>query len=219
MACGLESDMRAAMIAPAISHFALLAYVTHTRSPKHTTRRSVLSRRDAMTAEERADASARIADATVTMLLQRVPAGGVVAVYAAKASEVDVQLVDERLRANGIGVAYPRIGGGRQLTFHLVDSMDELVVQTFSIREPIASARIVALQAIAAFVVPCVAFSRDGSRIGWGGGHYDSTLVAAAATALRVGVAFDCQLVDGVPAEAHDIPLHHVITESQVYPV
>lgn len=175
-----------------------------------------------MTASERVTASARIADQTIAMLLAQVPVGGIVAAYAAKASEVDTAQIDAALRATGRLIAYPRItGGGRQLAFHVV-AIDELVPGKFSIREPLVTSPSIALGSILAFVIPCVAFSGAGSasmtRIGWGGGHYDSTLVAASASALRIGLAFDCQYVDGVPAEAHDIPLHHVVTETRVYP-
>jgi len=156
------------------------------------------------------------------MVLAHVPVGGLVATYAAKSSEVDTARLDEVVRAAGRIVAYPRIaGGGRLLAFHAV-TIDDLVPGTFSIREPLVSAPEIALGSIDAFVIPCVAFCTEGTngvtRIGWGGGHYDSTLVAASASAIRIGLAFECQRVDGVPAEAHDVPLHHVITETAVYP-
>ena len=49
-------------------------------------------------------------------------------------------------------------------------------------------------------------------------GHYDATL-AKAPGALRIGIAFSCQLVEQVPQDPHDVPLHYVITEVATHQV
>ena len=64
-------------------------------------------------------------------------------------------------------------------------------------------------------VVPGVAFDRTGGRLGRGGGHYDRLL--AGRSCRKVGVAFDFQIVAGVPRSAHDEILDAVITESNVF--
>jgi 5-formyltetrahydrofolate cyclo-ligase len=183
--------------------------------PKRVTRRTALSLRDALTDAERASASTAIVD-VANRLLDGVT--GTVALYAPKGSEVDPGALDAALRARGVTIVYPRIvDGQRLLSFHRA-GLDELVVARFGLREPRADdATRVALDQIAAFVVPVLAFDRDGGRIGWGHGHYDATL-AAAPNALRVGLAFACQLVDHIDHEPHDIRLHHVITEGARYP-
>jgi 5-formyltetrahydrofolate cyclo-ligase len=61
-------------------------------------------------------------------------------------------------------------------------------------------------------VVPGLAFTNGGHRIGQGGGWYDRFLAGIRPDAVTVGVAFREQLVDELPVEAHDIRLHHVIT-------
>lgn len=61
-------------------------------------------------------------------------------------------------------------------------------------------------------VVPGVAFDRRGNRVGRGKGFYDRLLAETRAT--TVGVGYDFQLVDEVPAEPHDAPLDVIITES-----
>jgi len=167
-----------------------------------------------MTADERVDASARICEAALRVLVN---VAGPIALYAPKGSEVDTAPLDEQLRASGRVVAYPRVGGGRVLSFHSVE-IAELAPSRFGLREPSTNAPSIAVVSIAAFVVPGVAFARDGSRIGWGGGHYDSTLAIASSNALRIGLAYECQLVDDVSSEPHDIQLHHVITEAVIYP-
>jgi 5-formyltetrahydrofolate cyclo-ligase len=68
---------------------------------------------------------------------------------------------------------------------------------------------------IDAIVVPGVAFSADGHRLGRGGGYYDATL-AALPHALRVGLAFDVQVLPDVPRELHDARLDVLVTETRL---
>lgn len=76
---------------------------------------------------------------------------------------------------------------------------------------------------IDAVLLPGLAFDRRGRRLGQGGGHYDRFLAAMPPGVLRIGVAYDWQLVDGpcpvahgltIPIEPHDRVLDHVVTPS-----
>jgi 5-formyltetrahydrofolate cyclo-ligase len=183
---------------------------------KPVTRRTVLSRRDALTPAERDPATARISE-QVEALLQTLPAGAVVGLYAAKGSEVGTDAIDRRARALGLRVAYPRVVDGQRTLVFAEATIDELVVVgRFGLREPRADAREIPIADIGAFVVPGVAFDRGGGRIGWGRGHYDATLGAAPA-AVRIGIAFECQVLDHVPRDPHDALLHHIVTEVTSY--
>ena len=64
-------------------------------------------------------------------------------------------------------------------------------------------------------MVPAMAYDRKGNRVGRGKGYYDRLL--SSTKALKVGVAYDCQLVDEITAEATDVPVDIVITESRTY--
>ena len=167
----------------------------------------MLSRRDALTVAERAAASTAIAVRANDALA----AETVVALYAAKGSEVTTAELDAALRQRGVRVVYPRIVGERALTFHAVTPA-EMIEARFGIREPSEGAPGVDIAAIGAFVVPGVAFDRTGARLGWGRGYYDATLVAAPG-ALRVGLAFECQMLDAIAHEPHDITMNVIVTE------
>lgn len=183
---------------------------------KPITRRTVLSRRDALTADARAAANEVIAE-RVDTLLATLPVGAIVALYASKGSEVATDRMDASARARGLRVAYPRIvDGERRLVFGEV-AIETLVPGHFGLLEPAGDAPAIDLTSIAAFVVPGVAFDRNGGRVGWGRGYYDATLVAAAPGALRIGVAFDIQLMDQVPRDPHDALLHYVVTENATH--
>lgn len=159
-----------------------------------------------MPADERRAASDRIA-ASVAQLL---PDAGVVALYAPKSTEVETAAIAAELHRRGVRIAYPRVvTGTRVLEF----AEGELAPGAFGLLEPTGPA--LALDAITAFVIPGVAFDREGGRIGWGRGYYDATL--AAATGLRIGLAFDCQLVERIPRDAHDIGVDLVVTETASY--
>lgn len=60
-------------------------------------------------------------------------------------------------------------------------------------------------------VLPGAAFTRDGKRLGYGGGFYDTLLVSPAAGVPLAGVCFPCQLLDDLPMEAHDRHVDMVI--------
>ena len=63
-------------------------------------------------------------------------------------------------------------------------------------------------------IVPGVAFDSKGNRLGRGKGYYDRLLSRTQATC--VGVCYDCQLVDAIPAEPHDRVMHYVVTPGGV---
>ncbi|MFK7876712.1 MAG: 5-formyltetrahydrofolate cyclo-ligase [Paracoccaceae bacterium] len=67
-------------------------------------------------------------------------------------------------------------------------------------------------------IVPLVAFTRDGGRLGYGGGFYDRTLEALRATrpTLAIGFAYDAQCADDLPLEPTDQPLDMIVTDTQV---
>jgi 5-formyltetrahydrofolate cyclo-ligase len=64
-------------------------------------------------------------------------------------------------------------------------------------------------------VAPGLAFDVEGHRLGYGGGFYDRFLAALHPRVLRVGVGYDEQLVDAIPHDEHDVPLHAVVTDAR----
>jgi 5-formyltetrahydrofolate cyclo-ligase len=164
-----------------------------------------MSRRDLMSPAERRAASAQIA-ARVAPLLR----DGVVALYAPKASEVETDAIAADARARGLRIAYPRVVAGSRI---LELAEGDLAPGAFGLLEPTGPA--LPLDAIGTFIIPGIAFDREGGRIGWGRGYYDATL--AQAGGLRIGIAFDCQLVAEIPRDAHDIGVDLVVTETASY--
>jgi 5-formyltetrahydrofolate cyclo-ligase len=179
---------------------------------KRALRSRMIAVRARLSADERAAAAHAVAERVEHVA--RVRAARVVALYAAMGAEVDAGALAPRLRARGVAVVWPRARAGeRRLAFALAEPA-ELVAGPLGALEPPAGAREVALDDIDCFVVPGVAFSEDGHRLGRGGGYYDATL-GLAPRAARVGLAYDAQLVPTLPTEPHDAAMDAVVTEAR----
>jgi len=66
-------------------------------------------------------------------------------------------------------------------------------------------------------LVPLAAFDARGHRIGYGAGYYDRAIAKLAAKGITprlIGIAFDCQEVERVPEEDHDVIISEILTES-----
>ena len=85
-----------------------------------------------------------------------------------------------------------------------------LEIGSFYIEEPTGD-DIHPVEEIEVIIVPGVAFDRKGRRLGRGKGFYDRLLETAKAT--KIGIGYEFQLVDELPAEPHDVPMDMVITE------
>lgn len=107
---------------------------------------------------------------------------------------------------------------GDDLAAFRLRSFDELARGAFGIWEPrqelrSANESAMHLDHIDVVFVPGVGFDRLGHRIGSGRGYYDRFLPRLRAGAVRVGLAFACQLLERLPVEPHDVPLDWVVTE------
>lgn len=63
-------------------------------------------------------------------------------------------------------------------------------------------------------VVPGLAFTPDGDRLGQGGGWYDRFLMGLRPEATSIGVAFAPQIVAALPVEPHDVRVDKVVTDA-----
>jgi len=104
---------------------------------------------------------------------------------------------------------------GRILSFRAIKSEAELEPGRLGVREPTNSSDLISVEQIDLFVVPGLGFTRDGKRLGRGGGYYDATLRAASARSRRVGLAFSEQLVEILPTTGDDVDMDLVVTESE----
>ena len=125
----------------------------------------------------------------------------VVAAFAALPEEPDLHPFDWRHLKT---ILLPRVDG-ENLVFHAVKDATELKPGSFGVHEPDPAECPIANPATADIIlIPGLAFTSDGHRLGRGRGYYDRLLASLPESVLRVGICFHCQLVDSIPQEPHD---------------
>ena len=144
-----------------------------------------------------------------------------VAVYLSNDGEIDLSSLVKRAWAMGKRTYLPRLFGPRLwfLPFH---AQSVLAGNRFSIPEPVEPARRRIRPLFLDLVLfPLVAFDRSGNRLGMGAGYYDRTFEAVRRRTQwpgpkRIGVAYEMQMVDSLPAADWDVPLHAIVTERAI---
>ncbi len=179
---------------------------------KQAVRAVMLDRRRAQSRLARAWRSRAIARRVRDLSAWR--AARVVFLYAPIRGEVDPASLARDAWARGLTVAYPRVAGPGWLAFHRVGVPAALAPGVMGIPEPRADeATLIPVAAADVILVPGVAFSLSGDRLGWGGGYYDALLAARPGAAIAVGLAYAFQIVSGLPREAHDRRVDALVTE------
>ncbi len=120
--------------------------------------------------------------------------------------------------AQGIGkqIAFPiSHESERHLSFHAISDLSELNHGTYGIPEPPENAPEITDFNGAFCLVPALAFSKNGQRLGYGGGYYDRFL--SDFSGVSAGLCYSQFFVDKLPAEEHDIPLDIIISEKGVF--
>ncbi|ODT31690.1 MAG: 5-formyltetrahydrofolate cyclo-ligase [Kaistia sp. SCN 65-12] len=173
-------------------------------------RREALARRDGLDPVWRIEQALRIAETAAIA----VAPGEIVSGYWPMRSEVDVRplmfsLVDKRAR-----LCLPAILDRTTMVFRELIRGAPLVEMGFGTFGPGEDAEVLDPSTM---LVPLAAFDARGHRIGYGGGYYDRAiekLVDAGKPPRLIGIAFDCQEVERVPEEPHDVILTEILTES-----
>lgn len=115
----------------------------------------------------------------------------------------------ERAMGEGKQVAVPKVYGDT-MRFILVTDLTRMEKSSYGIPEPIDDGP-VADDPTALVLMPGMAFTSQGDRMGYGGGYYDKFLAAEPAHPT-VALCYDFQLVQSLPTEAYDIPVDLVLT-------
>lgn len=183
-------------------------------SRKAALRQEMLAARRDLSAGERAAASRAVAARVIA--LPDFAAATTLAAYPAMGAEVDTAPIVAAALAAGKRIAWPRIAAGEVRLGFAACLPGELVPGPHGTRQPPPEAEEVPLASLDLALVPGLAFDAAGRRLGRGGGYYDSVLGALAGRALRVGLAFDCQIAPEIPVEAHDARVDLVATESRL---
>lgn len=171
-----------------------------------------LAARDAIPGEHRIEKSLAMAEAGGG-LIDFLPGEEVSGFFPIR-SEVDVRPLMQKLRERGATLCMPVVIDKHTIVFRELLPDGPMVRTGFGTFGPGEDARLVDPDVM---LVPLAAFDRAGHRIGYGAGFYDRAISRLHEKGLRprlIGVAFDCQEVDIIPAEDHDVAVDAILTES-----
>jgi 5-formyltetrahydrofolate cyclo-ligase len=142
-----------------------------------------------------------------------------IVLYSALANEVSTDAIFADALTAGRAIFFPRLDrAGHALALAKVTSRSDLAPGAYGILEPTTPAIAISSLPPSVVMVPGLAFTKRGERMGRGGGHYDRLLAELAPHAITVGLAYSFQLLDHLPQAGWDRRLNFVITESAIYP-
>jgi 5-formyltetrahydrofolate cyclo-ligase len=200
---------RAADADPALTGAAL-------REAKQSLRARMTGARDALDEGLRAAASRAIGARIAA--LPSFAAARCVLVTLPFASEWDTRPLALAALASGKTLVVPRVNNAsRMLELHVVaDIVRDVSAGYRGIPEPLAALPQVGAKTIDWVLVPGVAFSPEGARLGYGGGYYDRLMITLQPGTARVAGAFEAQIVAHIPAASHDLCVDMIVTESRI---
>ena len=137
----------------------------------------------------------------------------IIAIYNSMGSEVNTKEIIMYSLLKQKVVLLPKIEG-EDMLFVRVNANTKYALSKFGILEP-TEGEIYNPDKIDLFIVPGLAFDINGNRLGYGGGYYDRYLREL--RAVKIGLAYEEQLVNSIPTEEKDIPLNIIQTEENRY--
>lgn len=150
------------------------------------------------------------------MALPAYQAAATLLCYLAMPMEADPSALVRRAYAEGKRVAFPYcLDGGRMIAL-APKAPGDLVQGAHGIWAPAPErSEEIPPHELDAILVPGLAFDAQGGRLGWGAGYYDRYL--AESSACRIGFCLQCQMLDAVPMEAHDLRMQIVVTNARCF--
>jgi 5-formyltetrahydrofolate cyclo-ligase len=137
-------------------------------------------------------------------------------VYASKPLEVNTKVLIGHLISQGKTVIVPIIEKDtKTLRLSYLKDPDVLQVSTFHVPEPVGCELPALACDIKAVIIPMLAFDKKGNRLGYGAGYYDRFL-SSHPHLTRIGIAFSCQEVEEIPADATDASMDIIVTDNGI---
>lgn len=137
-----------------------------------------------------------------------------VLLYASFGSEIDTYLLIDKLIEMGKNVALPRCSSERSMTFHIIGSVADLHEGMYRIPEPDSALPQPVISDKTVCIIPGLAFTEDGGRLGYGGGYYDKFIIENPGI-ITIALAYEQLIVDQLPIMQHDLRVDKIVTEER----
>lgn len=179
-------------------------------SKKKEYRKEFLSMRNSINKAEKAKLDNMIVERLAS--LPEIDSASVVMVYAPFRGEIDLVPLFGKLYSLGKRTAFPKCEDGGEMRFYICEYAS-LSKQAYGILEPTSSCEELTDLSEAVCIIPCLAASIDGYRLGYGGGYYDRFLEKN--DIKKIVAVYDRFLLKSSEdiREMHDIPADIIITE------
>ncbi len=143
---------------------------------------------------------------------------GIIGGYAAMTSEIDPLETQKSYLAKGGQTALPFFADRQAAMQFRAWNGEPLVAGPFGLRQPADNARIVSPDTL---LIPLLVADLAGNRIGQGQGHYDRYLAENRAKrhVSTIGLAWECQIAEEIPADPWDEPLDYIATPKRLIKV
>jgi 5-formyltetrahydrofolate cyclo-ligase len=144
-----------------------------------------------------------------------------VMIYLPMAGEIDVAPIALRGWQEQKTIAAPKISWEQRHMIPLeIRSLETGLVKISrptlpNLREP-AGGEPVPVEMLDMVIVPALAYDRKGNRLGRGAGFYDRFLASSYFHGVSVGLAFKEQVLDSLPVQENDVPVHMLVTDEEV---
>lgn len=125
--------------------------------------------------------------------------------------EVNTQPIIEEALARGKVVCVPKVMGKGHMEAFQITSYEDFEVSDYGIREPKEGCPLIEPEQIDLGIIPNIVLSKDGYRLGYGGGFYDRYLLRT--QMKRFGVCRAQLIQENLPVEAHDEKVDAIVSE------
>lgn len=181
---------------------------------KEFLRAETLQKRNALTQAERDNLSDEIYNSVVNNIISAREVENIL-LYANISSEVKTDKIINYCLDNNINLFLPRVKDS-DIDFYKITSINDLEVGFKDIPEPTNNCIMKDdWDTNTIIIIPGSVFSKAGYRLGYGKGYYDKYL-AKHNNLYKVGICYECQLLEYVPNEEHDVRLDVIITNKRI---
>ena len=183
------------------------------RENKKILRQRIRSRLLEMSNEEHEELSNKIAENLFT--LEEWKKAKTIGITISIPPEISTVRIIEQAWREGKSIAVPKCyPEEKTMDFKKITSFNQLESVYFGLLEPIEETKKASVEELDVLVVPGLAFSREGYRLGFGGGYYDRFLSHFRGKTLAL--TYDVQLINDLPIEVHDIAVGKLITPTKI---
>ena len=158
------------------------------------------------------DKDIRIADRLLA--LNEVADADTVLLFASFGSEINTWDIAEKLLDSGKTIAFPLCHENGIMSFHCIQQLSQLKTGAYGIREPDGSLPCPVISDDTICIVPGLAFTEKGARLGYGGGFYDR-FIQKYPDMSTIALAYEDMITQALPSERHDAAVKYIVTEER----